>query len=305
MTSNRLPYVSIGMSVYNCATTVDVAVRSIVNQTFSEWELLLIDDGSTDGTVDLARSYSDPRIRIFSERLHQGQAACLNQAIDLARGKFFARMDGDDVSYPDRLALQVEYLEEHPEIDLLGGGMLIFGRGGEALGARESQVTHEQICRRPWAGFYIAHPTWLGRIEWFRKYLYRSETDPAQDQDILLRSYENSRFAALPGIVLGYREEELALGKILRLRRSVVRSAVREALRRRTYLMCVGTVIEQTLKGLTDCVAIGTGLDYLMLRHRAVRVDEATVRRWMEVWDQVQAGHRGVGAFALAGSSQP
>ncbi len=288
MTSNRLPCVSIGMSVYNCAATVDAAVRSIVNQTFSDWELLLMDDGSTDGTVDLARSHSDARIRIFSDRLHQGQGACLNQAIDLAQGKFFARMDGDDVSYPERLALPGEYLEEHPEIDLLGGGMLIFGRGGEVLGARESQVTHEQICRRPWAGFYIAHPTWLGRMEWFRKYLYRSEADPAQDHDILLRSYENSRFAALPEIVLGYREEELSLGKILRLRRSVVRSAVREAFSKQNYLIGVDAVVEHTLKGLTECVAIGTGLDYSVLRHRAVPADESTVRRWRNVWEQVQ-----------------
>jgi len=302
MSSNHLPCVSVGMAVYNCAATVDAAVRSIANQAFSDWELLLIDDGSMDGTADLARSHPDPRIRVFSDQLHQGQAARLNQAIEMARGKFFARMDGDDVSYPERLALQVEYLESHPEIDLLGGGLLVFGRDGHVLGTRESRVAHEQICRRPWAGFHLAHPTWLGRIGWFRKHLYRSEADPNQDQDMLLRSYENSRFAAIPEIVLGYREENLSLRKMLVGRRYFVRSAIREALHRRKYLMGVGTVVEHTLKGLIECLAMGTGLDYSVLRHRAAPADEVTVRRWKQVWEEVQAERRAYGAFSCAGS---
>ena len=278
------------MSVYNCAATLDAAVRSIVNQEFPDWELLLIDDGSTDGTADLARSHSDARIRVFSDQLRRGQAACLNQAIGLARGKLFARMDGDDVSYPERLALQVEYLEKHPEIDLLGGALLVFGRDGQVLGTRPSRTAHEEICRRPLAGFHLAHPTWLGRIEWFRKHLYRSETDPNQDQDILMRSYESSRFAALPDIVLGYREERLSLRKMLVARRDYVRSGIHEALHRRKYVMGVGAVMEQTLKGLTECLAIGTGLGYSVLRHRAVPADISTVWRWRDVWKQVQ-GH--------------
>lgn len=288
MGSNHVPRVSIGMAVYNCAATVGVAVQSIVNQAFSDWELLLIDDGSTDGTADLVGSQSDPRIHVFSDRLRRGQAARLNQAIGLARGKFFARMDGDDVSYPERLTLQVEYLERHPEVDLLGGGLLVFGRDGGVIGTRKSRVAHEQICRRPWSGFHLAHPTWVGRVDWFREYLYRSEADPNQDQDILLRSYENSRFAAIPEIVLGYRDEKLSLRKMLVARRYFVRSAIRETVEKRRYLNAVRAIAEHALKGLTECLAIGTGLGYAVLRHRAAPADEATVRRWRSVWEEVQ-----------------
>lgn len=279
------PIVTIGLPMYNCATTLDRAIRSILNQTFCDWELLLVDDGSTDKTVDLARAYSDARVRIYTDGRHAGLVARLNQATDLGRGKYFARMDGDDISYPERLALQVKYLEAHDEIDLLGGGMLIFGRGGGVLGVRECGITHEEICRRPWAGFYLAHPTWIGKIEWFRKHRYRAEAVRCEDQDLLLRTYENSRFAALSEIVLGYREEELSLTKILSGRRNFARSVVRKAFQRGSYLRGVGAVVEQILKGLTDCVAVGTGLGYCILRHRALPADSTAKRRWMEVWE--------------------
>jgi len=289
---NRSVLVSVGLPVYNCAATLDLAIQSILNQTFCDWELLVVDDGSTDGTIDVARAYSDPRIRFFADGSHQGLAIRLNQTIDLGQGKYFARMDGDDVSYPERLALQVSYLEEHAEIDLLGGGILVFGRGGEVLGARESRTTHEQICRRPWAGFYLAHPTWLGRLEWFRKHSYRSEAVRCEDQDLLLRTYENSRFAALSEVVLGYREAELSLRKILLGRRSFVRSAFREGSQTGNYLIGVGALVEHTLKGFAECVAIGTGLGYRVLRHRALPVDDATKRRWTEVWQEAQTERR-------------
>lgn len=289
MNESSNPSVSIGMPVYNCEGTLDAAVRSILNQTFSEWELLLVDDGSTDETLNEARGYKDPRIRVFTDGLHQGLVARLNQAVGLSRGKYFARMDGDDVSYPERLALQVEYLEGHSEIDLLGGGILVFGSGGGVLGTHANPSSHEDICRRPWAGFYLAHPTWMGRREWFRNHRYRSEAVRCEDQDLLLRTYDKSLFAALPEIVLGYREEELSLRKNLIGRCSFVRSVVREAIAKRRYAIAAGVIIEQALKGLTECVAVGTGLDYGILRHRALPVDEATKRRWMEVWEEVQA----------------
>jgi glycosyltransferase involved in cell wall biosynthesis len=280
--------VSIGLPVYNCAVTLDAAVRSILNQTFRDWELLLIDDGSTDETVRLARSYADQRIRVFEDDKHLGLAARLNQAVSLGRGRYFARMDGDDVSYPERLALQVEYLEGHPEIDLLGGGILIVGRCGEALGTRESRTTHEQICGRPWAGFYLAHPTWVGRMEWFREHPYRPQAVRCEDQDLLLRTYENSHFAALPEIVLGYREEELSLKKILLGRRSYVRSAFSKSFQKHRYSLGWRALLVHVFKGLIECAAVGTGLNYRILRHRALPTLEETKRRWIEIWQQVQ-----------------
>jgi glycosyltransferase involved in cell wall biosynthesis len=304
MTASIHPLISVGLPVLNCERTVKTAIRSILQQTYSNWELLLIDDGSTDMTVEIARSFKDVRIRVIADGVHKGLPVLLNEAISLSTGEFFARMDGDDVSYPERLALQVEYLEHHPQIDLLGGSVLVFGHGGQPLGTRKTRISHAQICGRPWAGFDLAHPTWMGRMEWFRKHHYRSDAGRCCDQDLLLRTYESSCFAVLPEIVLGYREEKLSLRKILADRRSFMWSVVREAISKRQYAIAAAAIIEQALKGLTDCVAIGTGLGYRILRHRALSVEEATKRRWIEVWEEVQIEHQAARKFSVVGSGQ-
>lgn len=275
------------MPVYNCEKTIATAIQSILNQTLSNWELLLLDDGSADQTVDVARSFADPRIHILVDGSHRGLVARLNQAIDLSRGSYFARMDGDDISYPERLRLQVEYLERHVEIDLLAGGVLIFGCSGEIFGTRETPTTHADICRRAFSGFYFAHPTWTGRTAWFRKYRYRGEAVRCEDQDLLLRTYESSRFAALPDIVLGYREGELSLKKLLIGRSSFAKAVARKAVFERRYAVATAAVVEQILKGFVDLVAISSGLKYRILRHRAMGVGESEAEHWRDVWESV------------------
>jgi glycosyltransferase involved in cell wall biosynthesis len=272
------------MPVRNCADTLELAVRSILNQTFYDWELLLLDDGSTDRTAELARSYRDPRIRVFADGRYRGLIARLNQAIRLSRGRYFARMDGDDISYRDRFALQVKFLDEHPEIDLVGGGVLVFAQAGRLIGRHKAPTSHESICQRPWKGFRLAHSTWMGKIEWFRKHRYHCAAVRCEDQELLLRTYEVSRFAAVPGIVAGYREEQLSLRKILTGRRHFAKAACLRALLKRQPLIAGGVLLEQTLKGLVDCFAILTGLNHRLLRHRALPVEEDVARRWAEVW---------------------
>jgi glycosyltransferase involved in cell wall biosynthesis len=305
MNDSGAPRVSIGMAVLNCQATLAQAIQSILNQTFSDWELLVVDDGSSDETVRIARGYCDRRIRVFCDGSHRGLVARLNQAVDLSRGRYFARMDGDDVSYPQRLALQIEHLERHSEIALLGGAVMVLGRGGQILGTRECRTTHEHICRRPWGGLQLAHPTWMGQTEWFRKHPYRSEAVRCEDQDLLLRTYECSRFAALPEIVLGYREEMVSLKKILVGRFSFVCSFLRRAIPRRDYPLAVAAVVNQSLKGLIDIVAVSTGLSHKILRHRALPVDEAAKLRWLEVWEAVQTEHDEERRSSCADAGEP
>src|SRR5713101_4536829 len=166
------PLVSIAMPVYNCAPTVGEAIASIIAQTFTRWELLVVDDGSTDKTIEIVRGFGDSRIRTFEGGTNKQLPARLNESFQLAKGELFARMDGDDVSYPDRLALQVKYLSAHPEVDLLGGSILIFGEDGVAAGKRVASQTHDEILGKPWRLSSLAHVTWMGRREWFLRNPY-------------------------------------------------------------------------------------------------------------------------------------
>lgn len=280
------PLVSIGMPVFNCERTLKSAIYSILNQSYSNWELILIDDGSKDKTLSIAESFKDPRIKVIADGLNKNLPTRLNQAIAISQGKYFARMDGDDISYPERLQAQVEYLDNHPDIDLVGTQALIFGKDGNARGFFDSKESHSDICCRPWAGFGILHPTWMGKSDWFREHQYKIQAIRMEDYDILLRTYKNSRFYCIPKILFGYRVESLSLKKTLIGRYYLSIALIEKALSDKNYLFAYG-VLEQGAKALIDTFAMTTGLNFKILRHRAGSpVSEAELIRWREVWDR-------------------
>lgn len=281
------PLISIGMSVRNNAATLPLALSSLLAQTCSDWELIVFDDGSSDGSVDAVRAFGDSRILLISESTSRGLAYRLNQAIDLARGRYFARMDGDDVSLPERFSRQAAYLDSHPEVDLLGTGGVVFMGDGEALGLRPAPTRHEEICSRPWSGFYLAHPSWMGRIEWFRRHRYDVRSFKAQDYDLLLRTYAHSRFAALPDALIGYREERLDRRKNLDSRRQTLVAQWRFARRQRAWAKLPGAVAGQLAKATVELAVIGTRFERQLLGHRALPIDAVTLAHWRAFWKQL------------------
>lgn len=121
------PRISVLMPVYNVAAYVQGAIDSILNQSYKDFELLIINDGSTDATRDEVLKFTDPRIRFVENEHNIGLANTLNRGIELATGEYIARMDGDDISLPDRLKKQADMLDRHLEIDICGAGYRFFG----------------------------------------------------------------------------------------------------------------------------------------------------------------------------------
>lgn len=278
------PLVSIVMPVMNAARTLPAALRSILAQTHADWELILIDDGSSDNTLALARCCADTRVHVIDGGANAGLAARLNQAIALARGDYIARMDADDIAYPERLATQVKFMLDRPECDLVGCAALIFDDGGAIKGRFALCETHEQICARPWAGFPLPHPTWLGRRAWFGRFGYRPDYRKTQDQDLLLRSYTQSRFACVPQILLGYRQERRTLGKLLAGRLNFSRSIAREAWRRGALGAGLAGLAGQGAKAAIDVVTVPLGWDRRLRGESASAVTAAEERAWRGVW---------------------
>ena len=281
------PLVSIGMPVLNCQKTIKSAVQSILNQSYQNWELFLIDDGSTDSTLSLVKKLEDSRIKVIAGETTLGISARLNQAISFSNGKYFARMDGDDVAYPERFETQVNYLESHPEVDLVASKIMVFNAEGIPLGSYPLRQSHSELCSRPRAGFYTVHPTWMGKMEWFRNNLYDEKMLRSQDQVLLLRTYENSYFACISDILLGYREDSLSLKKNYLSRYEFSVALIQKTLNTQDYFWIIG-VLEQVLKGLVDTFAIITGLNYKILRHRVNPVSQAEIDRWREVWSALE-----------------
>lgn len=218
------PKLTIALPVFNGGDDLSLAVQSILNQSFQNWELLILDDGSTDGSVDrLQKILADPRVSIVRDGQNKGLSVRLNQAISLARGEYFARMDHDDISHPDRFAIQFVFMDKNPSVDLVGAQCVTMDEQGCVNGELPRAVTHEEICRRPWQGFYLAHPTWLGRTSWFKRHLYKNPAPYcSEDQELLLRASTASQYCSSPQYLLAYRvRTHTAWGKMWKTRISL------------------------------------------------------------------------------------
>jgi glycosyltransferase involved in cell wall biosynthesis len=280
----RLPLVSIALPFYNNEGTLALSIKSILKQTYQNYELLLCDDGSTDSSLDVALSFRDPRITVWSDKKRVRLATRLNQCVDKARGDYIARMDGDDVSYPQRLEQQVSYLLEHKETDLLSGQMLVFKSDGTAIGKIVGPAFHQELTSNPIAGIKLWHGAWVGKASWFRAHRYDPTCTLAQDQELLLRSYKYSRFAALPEVIYGCRQDKLVLRKMLRYRLLLFEQKSKQ-------LTGEGAVGQRFLLGASllgkaavETVAMVSGLQYRVLRHRARPLSESEMRTWRELW---------------------
>ena len=227
--THKEPLITVAMPVYNAGKNLRLAVLSIVNQTYLNWELLIIDDGSSDDSfLDIA-DINDSRIKILCDGVNRGLVARLNEAIDLARGDYFARMDGDDISYPDRLSKQVTALQNNSKIDLMATRVITIDEENLATGLFPYAISHNEICARPWKGFYFPHPTWMGKTEWFRKYRY-SVPAPycCEDQELILRSYRDSHLETLNEILFAYRiRSKVDSQKLAKTRRAVFKAQLR------------------------------------------------------------------------------
>lgn len=279
------PLVTVAMPVHNAVGTLGTAVRSILLQTFGDWEMLVINDGSSDGIAKAMEEFADCRIRFIQQPTgNMGLAARLNQCVSLARGRYFARMDADDVAYPLRLEKQVHYLQDHPEIDLLGTRALLFKGEGKAFGLYAKAFDHEQICRRPWWGFPLAHPTWMGKLEWFETNPYRERHTRCEDQELLLRTFENSRFAALPDVLLGYRMDRILAGKLGLGRLNYCRELIRQVHDRPSAMRAARGALVHSLAYGRDLTLHATGSLSRRSRQSFYPLAPRYIAEWENVW---------------------
>lgn len=281
------PLLTVAMPIFNAGHHLRLAVLSIVHQSFNDWELLIFDDGSTDNAVQSLGDINDPRIRIINDGLNKGLAARLNEAIDMARGQYFARMDQDDVSYPERFAKQLALLQGNSALDVVAASAITISDDNEMTGLLPCPVSHEAICARPWQGFCFAHPTWMGRTAWFRKFRYAIPGPYfCEDQELLLRSYNESRFGATAEILFAYRVRETRnLPRVMKTRWTFLMIQVR-------HFMRTGQLTSVVLSGLACLALVARDLWWhyrqkLFISKRDISI--ALTKEW-SVWQKVLGG---------------
>lgn len=202
------PPVTVLMSVYNGIEYLDEAIESIVNQTFSEFEFLIIDDASTDGSRERLEDWADrdERIRLLFHEENHGLGYSLNEGVRKARGTWIARMDDDDISMPDRLERQMAYVSRCPKVDILGGWALECDADGEVQRTREFPTDHEDIVRLVWT-CPIQHTTVLFKREAIQRAgSYNPNLRRRQDYDLWFRCVDAGlRFRNLAKPLIYYR----------------------------------------------------------------------------------------------------
>lgn len=142
----QVPSISVIMSVYNDAEFLPEAVESVLRQDCSDFEFIIVDDGSTDDTPTYLASLTDPRLRIISQ-CNRGLASALNTGLEAATGALIARQDADDVALPNRLSAQLSFFNSNPQIDLLGSGAITMTTAGKTIRRHHYACSHDEICR--------------------------------------------------------------------------------------------------------------------------------------------------------------
>jgi glycosyltransferase involved in cell wall biosynthesis len=198
--------VTIGLPFLNCERTLVRALRSVFAQTYQDWELILVDDGSTDRSREIAAAVRDPRVRFVTDGANRGLVARLNQITQLARNEYVSRMDADDLAHPQRLALQVEYLDEHRRVDVLGTMAIAIDGEDRPSRLRATRAGTLQDARTVLRAGGLVHPSVVARIEWLRRFPYDPRFPRAEDQELWVRACSSSRLEQLPLPLYFYRE---------------------------------------------------------------------------------------------------
>lgn len=189
--------VTIAIPFRNAERTLPDAIRSVFAQTLSDWTLLLLDDGSTDDSLKIARQVKDPRVHVVSDGRHLGLAARLNQVTQLAQTPYIARMDADDMMLPLRLERQIDYLELHSDVDLVATGAYSLDLQDDVVGYRHGSsrpFNHEQVARRKQG---IIHASVVGRRSWFLRHPYDRRYQRSEDAELWMRASKLGDFSAV------------------------------------------------------------------------------------------------------------
>jgi len=268
---------SIIMSVKDNIDTLPLAVKSVLNQDFTDYEFLIVDDGSSDGSSVFLNEINDDRVRIHRNDISIGLASSLNFLLTKVEGKYIARMDGDDVSLQGRFRSQVEYLENNISVDLLAGKAIVIDEKNKVQGALPCIQDHVNITSKPWSSFPMPHPTWMAKAAWLKKYKYKESSRRSEDQELLARAYANSQFQALSRPLLAYRKTGWNASKELSSRVSLLSDLLSAYIGTGSYLLVIKTFVVQIAKTFVFSLLAYLFRSEKVLSHRYAHVSSIEV----------------------------
>ena len=213
---------TIGLPFFNNEHTLANAVKSVLIQSFTDWEMILINDGSTDGSVEIAAAMTriDSRISLVSDGMNRGLITRLNQIISMAKGDFIARMDADDMMLPEKLQSQMEILMKNKQIDVIDIAAYTINENYEPTGLRGTEdvaTERKQVIKN----VLLFHPTVIAKTSWFKLNPYSPDFLRAEDYELWNRAFENTVFYRIKKPLFLYREGNVNVKNYILSMRSV------------------------------------------------------------------------------------
>jgi len=209
------PSITVLMPVYNAAPYLRESIDSVLSQTFTDFEFLIINDGSTDQSEEIILSYSDKRIRYFKNPINLKLIQTLNKGFGLALGKYLVRADADDINYPNRLALQFAFMEQHPDVALSGTGFETFGTDIPTQVTRYAP-DHNTICFKHLYQIHLSHGTSIFRMSEVKKHslFFDPSYEHAEDYELWTRISSVSKLANIPDVLYRVRQHDTKVSKL-------------------------------------------------------------------------------------------
>ena len=288
--STALPYVTIAIPFYNAEGTLLDAIRSVFAQTHQAWELILLDDGSTDCSVEIASSVRDPRVRVYSDGRNRRLAARLNEVTRLATHAYIARMDADDLMAPERIERLLGILHASDEYDLASCGTYSIGANGDLKGARGAGTTAYSFEGLLAKKQRFLHAGLVARKSWYQRNLYDESLQVGQDTELWLRASRRGDFRAVSVAdpLYMYREEgnvtERKLLAAYRMERAKIAPLIGGRISR-----CSFTMKSLAKSATVKAMSRGGALGYLLERRNSADIDGGLVESFSVACGKIAA----------------
>ncbi|BDP40129.1 hypothetical protein DAETH_00980 [Deinococcus aetherius] len=196
--------VIIAVPVFNAQKYLQHAIRSIKNQTYKEWQCVVLDDGSSDNSLEMVEKLADKRFKIISDGLNKGLAFRLNEVIEMVDCDYLVRMDADDIMHPLRIERQLGYMRNNRSVDAVGSSAYLIDIDNNIYGVRRAKTLlkkNDFLSTSP-----MIHPSVMGKAAWFKNNKYDLKSPRIEDYELWLRTFERSVFVNLTEPLLYYRE---------------------------------------------------------------------------------------------------
>ena len=289
-----LPPVSIGIPFFNAEEDLLDAVRSVFAQTHEEWELILVDDGSTDSSLELAKSINDPRVRVYSDGENKRLASRLNQIAQLSNYEFVARMDADDLMSPTRIERQLQQLVSNPALDLVSTGLYSLDNDNMPIGVRcvsPKYVLTEKSLLAGNSG--ILNGSIVARRDWLLRNPYNETLGRAQDANLWIQAYSRNDLSILimSEPLYYYREDNnVSEDRILSAYKVVRHSILNDAKQRYTNWGRIRAYAESLVKSVTIWILARLGrLDVIRRRRIGRTISESEQQKVIQAIKKAQA----------------